>query len=367
MNRRTLAYFAPSLLCLSTLAACGGGEGSTSSSSSGGDSTGSGGGAPAAAPAVILDMDADYDDIAALAYLCQEHKLGRVELKAVTVTAAGAGKPGNAIKHARCVLEACGLPTIPVADSTATGKNKFPDAFQSDVATTLDAILSTCTQSEAPSAKSAPALINDVAAEAGKITVIMSGPVTNLSLALKEPGGDTLKASIEGVFIMGGAVHVGGNLCCGAEAGFSGAQEFNIWADPDAAETIFQTLGEAVRLVPLDATQFVPVTPAYVDRIMGDHQTKEADLVAAIATSPSMTASVESGDMFWWDPLTAVAAVHPGLVKFTTEGVSVLQEGMDAGQTKPAAAGAKVQVGLDADQAGFEERFLDTLNGKKSD
>jgi len=38
----------------------------------------------------------DFDDAAALAYLSQEHKNGRIQLRAVTVTNSGVGLPGLA-------------------------------------------------------------------------------------------------------------------------------------------------------------------------------------------------------------------------------------------------------------------------------
>jgi len=73
--------------------------------------------APAPTP-VIADVDLDYDDMVSLAYLCQEHQRGNLRLAAVTVTNSGAGLPGKALRHVRCVLKACGLKDIPVADAT---------------------------------------------------------------------------------------------------------------------------------------------------------------------------------------------------------------------------------------------------------
>jgi purine nucleosidase len=95
---------------------------------------------------------------------------------------------------------------------------------------------------------------------------------------------------------MGGAVHVGGNLCCGAQVGYDNSQEFNIWIDPAAAQTVFTSLPTMrVRLIPLDATNQVPVTPAFVARLQADHHTAEADLVAAIASDPTTTELITLG------------------------------------------------------------------------
>jgi purine nucleosidase len=368
------------------LAACGGGgdggDTSTASSSSGdttGSTSGTGGGASGstsagtgtgtggagAVPVVIADIDADYDDIAALGYLCQEHKLGHLSLKAVTVTVAGAGRPGKAIQHARCMLEQCGLTSVPVADSTAVGANIFPVAIRDDVDAVLGAVFSTCTQSAEPSKTSAPDLIAaTAAASASKVTLLTFGPLTNVALALAKDG--KLKERVERVSVMGGAVHVPGNLCCGAEKGFSMTPEFNIWSDPVAAQASFQAFGPLLELVSLDATQFVPVTTTFLQKIGGDHHTKEADVVAGIAASKSFVDGAAGGFLYWWDPLNAVSAMTPGLVAFKEEGVTVVQAGADIGQTKPAADGVKIRVGGKTDGAKFEQLFLETLNGKTS-
>ena len=81
---------------------------------------------PGPAPPLIFDTDMDFDDAAALAYLCQQHKRGEIDLRAVTVTNNGAGVPGNAIRHARCILAECGLSHIPVADGSDTGVSPTP-------------------------------------------------------------------------------------------------------------------------------------------------------------------------------------------------------------------------------------------------
>ena len=168
------------------------------------------------------------------------------------------------------------------------------------------------------------------------------------------------------VSVMGGAVHVPGNLCCGAETGFSKTPEFNIWADPVAAQASFQAFGTLLELVSLDATQSVPVTKSFLQKIGADHQTKEADVVAGIAASKSFVDGADAGFLYWWDPLNAVSAMTPGLVEFKEEGVTVVQTGADIGQTKPTEGGVKVRGGQKADGAKFEQLFLDTLNGKTS-
>lgn len=76
----------------------------------------------------------------------------------------------------------------------------------------------------------------------GKLEVVAVGPLTNIATALvKYP---QLKELIHRILIMGGAA-VGGNT--------TPAAEFNIYADPDAAQTVFRS-GVPVVMCGLDVT-----------------------------------------------------------------------------------------------------------------
>jgi len=84
------------------------------------------------------------------------------------------------------------------------------------------------------------------------ITIIAIGPCTNLALAVAEDA--TAFSRAKKIIIMGGAVRVPGNQTPRAE--------FNIYADPDAAATIFDLTSRTLRpeervdicLTPLDVT-----------------------------------------------------------------------------------------------------------------
>lgn len=75
------------------------------------------------------------------------------------------------------------------------------------------------------------------------VVLVAVGPLTNVALALSaEP---SLSKRIPRLVIMGGA-SAWGNV--------SGSAEFNIWADPEAAETVFSAGVGDVLMVPLNAT-----------------------------------------------------------------------------------------------------------------
>ncbi|WNG41072.1 nucleoside hydrolase [Archangium violaceum] len=319
-------------------------------------------------PVLVADVDADIDDISALAYLCQEHKLGRIELAAVTVTNTGAGYPGKALQYVRCTLAACGLTDVPVADGSRTATNLFPEPMRDGVERILSRTFEGCTQSTEPAQQSAPRLLADIFGREDLVRVVTLGPVTNVTEALKlEP---ELESHVEAVYVMGGAVSVPGNICCGAESQYDNSQEFNIMGDAAAARGLIEALApEKVFLVPLDATRAVPVTKTFASRLESSRvgnepATAEVGLVSRILSNPEVQGGIEFEMLYWWDPLTVVSATRPGVVSFETRSLDVVQAGASLGRTKVSSEGRRVRVGTEANKALFEELFLDSLNGR---
>ncbi|PRY36337.1 nucleoside hydrolase [Umezawaea tangerina] len=225
-------------------------------------------------PAVIHDSDLDVDDAATLAYLCAEHHRGRIDLRAVTVTGNGFGYPDRVRRHALSVLRECGLRHVPVAEGVHTAVHAAPAEARADVEDVLSGALEDGAEHPAPTGETATDLIRRTLAESrGGVTVLATGPLSNLAAAL--PAGDRLIRRIAAVHVMGGAVAVPGNLFGSALPGFDNSQELNAWMDPAAAAAVFRTL-PAVHLTPLDATDRVPITQAYVDRLGADLTTPNA-------------------------------------------------------------------------------------------
>ena len=79
-----------------------------------------------------------------------------------------------------------------------------------------------------------------IAASAAPVTLVPTGPLTNIALLLERTGG----ANIERIVLMGGAV---------AEGNMTPAAEFNIWADPEAAQAVFHA-GIDTTMIGLDVT-----------------------------------------------------------------------------------------------------------------
>jgi len=95
-----------------------------------------------------------------------------------------------------------------------------------------------------------------LAADAHSITVVPTGPLSNIGTAIeREP---SILGHIKEFVIMGGAMREGGNR--------SPSAEFNILADPEAADIVFNS-GRPITSMGLDVTHQVLSTRERVDRI----------------------------------------------------------------------------------------------------
>lgn len=151
----------------------------------------------------------------------------------------------------------------------------------------------------------------------GEVTLVATGPLTNLALALEYYREDVL--GLAKVVFMGGALTRPGNV--------TPAAEFNIWADPEAAAVVFAS-GLDLTMVGLDVTQKVCLTKADVDEL--------ASSTSAAQSIPAMVGYyLDRYDEFpLHDPLALLAAVHPEYFRFQHLPIKVETRGeLTRGQT----------------------------------
>jgi purine nucleosidase len=204
-----------------------------------------------------------------------------------------------------------------------------------------------------------------VTASTEKVTVLATGPLTNLAAALAS---DRVAERIGRVYVMGGALAVPGNLYGSALPGFDNSQEFNIWLDPAATRRVLRRARPGtVHLVPLDATRLVPITPAFVARLAADQHAPGARLAYRIVRQPDLAALIDLGIMYWWDALAALSAVrndHDAITTFQDVRIQIVQDGVQSGRTVTVPDGSRVRAAFTADGQVFEQTFLDVLNGR---
>ena len=114
-------------------------------------------------------------------------------------------------------------------------------------------------------------LADTIAAAPGDIVVIALGPLTNLAEAFQAD--PTLAGQIKQIVIMGGALDAPGNVADENEGISNQYAEWNFFADPVAADIVLAS-GAPIVLVPLDATNDVPFTRSFYQRLQGTHRTR---------------------------------------------------------------------------------------------
>jgi pyrimidine-specific ribonucleoside hydrolase len=164
------------------------------------------------------------------------------------------------------------------------------------------------------------------------------------------------------IYYMGGAVDVAGNAPERGSSRKRRVAEWNMYLDPHAAGLVLSS-GAPVTLVPLDATNHVPLTERFRDRLHAAQKTAWADFVWKVIDQRIKTRRV-AGFCFW-DPLTVAIALDEQ--QFTTVREMSLEvveeEGPACGQTrKTKEGGNRVRVCQGANAERFEDFFLGTLN-----
>ncbi|HET9851223.1 MAG TPA: nucleoside hydrolase [Candidatus Limnocylindrales bacterium] len=309
-----------------------------------------------AARTMLFDTDVAPDDLVALAFLL---RAPGVDIAAITVSGTGEAHCPDGVDVVLRVLERLSAPDIPVACGRATplaGSHTFPDVWREGVDQGSQLNLPSTDRTAADS--TAVELIARLAAEDPELVLLATGPLTNLADALlAHPAvGEQLKS----VFVMGGALHVPGNLvCCGAPED-NDVAEWNIYVDPRAAQVVVDS-GLRPFFVSLDATNQVPLTPAFAARAMERTDSPAATLVAELfAANPFMT----DGASFLWDPLAAELAAGYPVGAFAAAAIDIeVAEGPESGFTRPTSGEPNIEYVTTVDRAAAEDTLLGVLNG----
>jgi pyrimidine-specific ribonucleoside hydrolase len=98
-------------------------------------------------------------------------------------------------------------------------------------------------------------IANTVSAQPRPVTLVPTGPLTNIALLLARY--PELEPSVARIVLMGGAI---------ADGNVTTAAEFNIWADPEAAQRVFSS-DLHVTMVGLDVTHKALMTDSHVERL----------------------------------------------------------------------------------------------------
>ncbi len=295
---------------------------------------------------IVIDTDAGSDDFLAISFLLSQPA---VHIEAITVVNGMAHVESGARNMIR-LLEVARRPAIPVfagRSAPLRGSAEFPADWRK-ASDELPGVALPAASSQ-PETRPAAAFLLERLRRGPPVRILVLGPLTNLAEALERD--PSIAAGIQEIVIMGGAIRVAGN-------GPNHAAEWNIFVDPYAARIVFRS-GVRIRLIPLDATDKVPVDREFLREFQSSARSPLGKIAAQIlATDRSM---IDQGQFYAWDPLAAVASIHPSAVKTYPLRIDVRQDPPEQGKTVIAAGKPNAEVALDADAAAFRKLFFEAF------
>ena len=167
-------------------------------------------------------------------------------------------------------------------------------------------------------------LIIDLTLKHEHVTIVATGPITNVALALKAK--PKIKNHIDEIIFMGGSID-NGNV--------SPAAEFNVLCDPEATDIVLQS-GLPVKMVGLNVTRKVLCSKDVVLR-MSKIGNKTSDLFVKLmdvfnANQAKTFNNFVGGPLH--DPVTIASLIDEDLVKWQKMNVSIdLSHGVSYGRT----------------------------------
>ncbi|WP_225418043.1 nucleoside hydrolase [Levilactobacillus huananensis] len=166
-------------------------------------------------------------------------------------------------------------------------------------------------------------LIQSIKKYGSDLTIVTSGPLTNLAEVLRQDS--SLVEKMGPVFSMGGALTVPGNV---------GGAEANISQDPQAAKEVFAKVKD-ITMVGLDVTQRVILRRGDVAKwreVNPDLGNKWADAVDSYMDFGDKSCPWVKGT-YVHDPSAVICAVHPEWFTTLPLYLNVVTEGAEAGRT----------------------------------
>ena len=321
---------------------------------------------------IILDCDPGIDDALAIAFA-----VGSPDLDLIGITSV-AGNVGIDLttSNAQRVCEFIGATGIPVTRGSAAPLLRAP----------IDARLvhgdSGLGGARLPDPVNRPTgghaidyLIETIKAAPGEITLVATGPLTNIALAVhREP---RLVNLVSDFVIMGGSASRGN---------VTPAAEFNIGADPEAAAVVFRA-GWTVTMVGLDVTlqarataavraRLAPLGPLATELVLPglDQYATDADPLAAtpladgaVGSGPASSEAADGLGPAVHDVVAMAYAASPGLLgclpaRVEVETVGQWTAGMTVTDFAAPAAEQNALVATAIDVAGFWDQVLDSYH-----
>lgn len=329
---------------------------------------------------IFIDVDTGVDDAMALVYL-----LGSPEAELVGIASTAGNVPVQQVcQNNLALLELCGSAEVPVSMGSETP---------------LSAPLRTAEDTHGPhglgyarlTAPTTDLTVHDAAeawvlaahAHPGELIGVVTGPLTNLALALRAD--PSLPRLLKRLVIMGGAFDYRGNT--------TPVAEWNVSVDPESVAEVFaawidggpKETGRLPIMLGLNLTENVAMTPELLSRLALSAGSSSTPMAAHDSRGAASTASnplirvLEDALRFYFefhhdqgegylahlhDPLAAAVALDTELVRYRAAPVDIeltgtLTRGMTiADWSRRWGQEPNARIGVDVDPAAFFDRFI---------
>ncbi len=277
---------------------------------------------------VILDHDGATDDYLALLMLAGSRCC---EIRGVTVSY-GLGHRDAALKATGMILQTLEL-DVPVAghDSGLRGPNSFPDDWRDTSDRVMGLPILRDERADLNHTGSARLLVELLEDSETPVTLIATGPLTNIAdLITQRPD---LLAKIDRLVVMGGALDVPGNVRDPETVGATGPAEYNFYVDPVSADQVLESAqdGLDITLAPLDVTRELKMSTEWLARLQG-HDSFGARLAAGILGG--VEPRIAAGEYYLWDGATVLVLLSPQSVRMKKLALSVERAGPEQGRLR---------------------------------
>jgi purine nucleosidase len=297
---------------------------------------------PAMSTTIILDCDPGIDDALAIAFAAGSPA---IELAGLT-SVAGNVDVAKTTANALAVASFVGVGDVPVTAGCAAPLLR-PALHAGDVhgESGLGGAVLPVPARQPEAGHAIDYILAAAAAAPGEITLVATGPLTNIGLALRrEP---RLASWVRDFVIMGGSASRGN---------VTPAAEFNIWADPEAADIVFGC-GLPITMSGLNVTHQALATRDVLDRIAAlgtPLATICVDLLTFFADSYRQVFGFEAPPLH--DPVAMAWVIDPTLVSTVEANVTIELTGtytrgatvVDLHKATGRPPNARVAVGLEA-------------------
>jgi len=249
---------------------------------------------------VIIDMDAGVDDALAIVLAIRSPE---VDLRAITAVSGNVHVDKTSLNALR-VLEALQVSTVPIAKGAAkpilreleTGEGFHGSDGLGESGLSMPRL-------ELDRRHAVDLLLKETAANPKRITVVATGPLTNIAtVLLRDPH---FAENVERLVVMGGAY----GLTPYGYGNITPAAEFNMYVDPEAASIVFRS-GIPLTCVGLDVSTDPKAT---LTEELWQKIERSETAAAKFATRITNRYITKFGFIHLHDPMAVAAVVDPTL------------------------------------------------------